>query len=378
MPVAPDRRLVILAEGNFGFHHGKTAMGVIRFGTRQGRRRHRLHPGRSQRPRVAGRLGPVRHPDRRRRSTTPSGSCPRADALLIGIAPDRRQAARRVAGDRSWPRSGPAWTSCPGSTRSSATTRSSRTRPRSSGVRLVDYRRPPERMETAVGRRHVPGKRVILTVGTDCAIGKMSVALELRRAAAGGGPIRVVRARPGQTGMMIEGWGVAVDRVISRLRPGHRRVAGRGGRAARRLGARRGPGIARPPRVQQRHPRADPRHDAARDDPRPQAGHGRPRLRPPARTRRFPIAPLPPLHPHPRGGRGAGRAVEGRRRRAQHVAHPGRGRGAPDHRGDRGRDRAAARPTRSASAADALWREIEAAVDALPWVGAGAEPEAAA
>ena len=33
MPAAPDRRLVILAEGNFGFHHGKTAMGVIRFGT---------------------------------------------------------------------------------------------------------------------------------------------------------------------------------------------------------------------------------------------------------------------------------------------------------------------------------------------------------
>ena len=27
-----ERRLVILAEGNFGYHHGKTAMGVIRFG----------------------------------------------------------------------------------------------------------------------------------------------------------------------------------------------------------------------------------------------------------------------------------------------------------------------------------------------------------
>ena len=29
---APPRRLVILAEGNFGFHHGKTAVGVIRYG----------------------------------------------------------------------------------------------------------------------------------------------------------------------------------------------------------------------------------------------------------------------------------------------------------------------------------------------------------
>ena len=53
MPPTAERRLVILAEGNFGFHHGKTAMGVIRFGQRQGRRGHRLDPGRPQRPRVA-------------------------------------------------------------------------------------------------------------------------------------------------------------------------------------------------------------------------------------------------------------------------------------------------------------------------------------
>ena len=55
---------------------------------------------------------------------------------------------------------------------------------------------------------------MILTVGTDCAIGKMSVALELRRAAAAAG--RSASFVPtGQTGMMIEGWGVAVDRVIA-------------------------------------------------------------------------------------------------------------------------------------------------------------------
>jgi len=82
------------------------------------------------------------------------------------------------------------------------------------GVQLLDYRRPPERMETAVGRRHLPGKRVILTVGTDCAIGKMSVALELRRAALAAGD-RATFVPTGQTGMMIDGWGVAVDRLIS-------------------------------------------------------------------------------------------------------------------------------------------------------------------
>jgi uncharacterized NAD-dependent epimerase/dehydratase family protein len=55
---------------------------------------------------------------------------------------------------------------------------------------------------------------VILTVGTDCAIGKMSVALELRKAGLAAGD-RVAFVPTGQTGMMIDGWGVAVDRVIS-------------------------------------------------------------------------------------------------------------------------------------------------------------------
>jgi len=55
---------------------------------------------------------------------------------------------------------------------------------------------------------------VILTVGTDCAIGKMSVALELRRAAVAAGHAASF-VPTGQTGMMIEGWGVAVDRLIS-------------------------------------------------------------------------------------------------------------------------------------------------------------------
>ncbi len=82
------------------------------------------------------------------------------------------------------------------------------------GTRIIDYRRPPERTETTRGRKHLPGKRVILTVGTDCAIGKMSVALELVAAARRAGDDAVM-VPTGQTGMMIEGWGVAVDRLIS-------------------------------------------------------------------------------------------------------------------------------------------------------------------
>ena len=75
MPAAPDRRLVILAEGNFGFHHGKTAMGVIRFGTdKVVAVIDSTQAGRNVREWL-GDSGPLRHPDRRRRSTTRSGSC---------------------------------------------------------------------------------------------------------------------------------------------------------------------------------------------------------------------------------------------------------------------------------------------------------------
>ena len=59
-----------------------------------------------------------------------------------------------------------------------------------------------------------PGTRTILTVGTDCAIGKMSVALELRAAAEAAG-LRGVFVPTGQTGIMIAGWGTSIDEVIS-------------------------------------------------------------------------------------------------------------------------------------------------------------------
>jgi uncharacterized NAD-dependent epimerase/dehydratase family protein len=60
---------------------------------------------------------------------------------------------------------------------------------------------------------------VILTVGNDCAVGKMTVSLELVRAANAAG--RNARFIPtGQTGVLIAGWGISVDRVISDFAPG--------------------------------------------------------------------------------------------------------------------------------------------------------------
>ena len=54
----------------------------------------------------------------------------------------------------------------------------------------------------------------MLTVGSECAIGKMTVSLELDRAArARGLASRFVPT--GQTGIAIAGWGIAVDAVVS-------------------------------------------------------------------------------------------------------------------------------------------------------------------
>jgi len=201
------RRLVILTEGQWSPHSAKTAHGMIRYGpdtvvavldsSQAGRNVAEDLPGHDI-PFVATLA-----------EALPLGP----DALLIGIAPtggrlpDQWRATILAAlgagldvlsglhtflGDD--PELAPMATA--------------------SGATIVDFRRPPERLETAVGRLHGPGKRVILAVGTDCAVGKKTVCLELRRAARRAGQSAAFVAT-GQTGIMIEGWGVAVDRVIS-------------------------------------------------------------------------------------------------------------------------------------------------------------------
>ena len=55
---------------------------------------------------------------------------------------------------------------------------------------------------------------IALTVGSDCAIGKMTVSLELDRAARERG-LASEFVPTGQTGIAIAGWGIAVDAVVS-------------------------------------------------------------------------------------------------------------------------------------------------------------------
>jgi uncharacterized NAD-dependent epimerase/dehydratase family protein len=82
------------------------------------------------------------------------------------------------------------------------------------GVELRDLRRPPEGLSTATGENLDVDATIVLTVGSDCAIGKMTVSCELDREARGRG-IRSVFVPTGQTGMAIAGWGIAIDAVVA-------------------------------------------------------------------------------------------------------------------------------------------------------------------
>jgi uncharacterized NAD-dependent epimerase/dehydratase family protein len=82
------------------------------------------------------------------------------------------------------------------------------------GAALRDLRRPPAGLSTATGENiGVPG-RIVLTVGSDCAIGKMTVSLELDLEARRRG-LPSVFVPTGQTGIAIAGWGISVDAVVA-------------------------------------------------------------------------------------------------------------------------------------------------------------------
>jgi uncharacterized NAD-dependent epimerase/dehydratase family protein len=88
---------------------------------------------------------------------------------------------------------------------------------RRTGQRLIDVRTPPSDIPVGNGRKRT-GKR-LLTVGTDCALGKKYTALALHRAFAERGLDADFRAT-GQTGIMIAGGGIPMDAVVSDFEAG--------------------------------------------------------------------------------------------------------------------------------------------------------------
>ena len=82
------------------------------------------------------------------------------------------------------------------------------------GVTLRDLRRPPAALNVPFGENLRHAASVVLTVGSDCAIGKMTVSLELDAEARRRG-LRSVFVPTGQTGIAIAGWGISVDAVVA-------------------------------------------------------------------------------------------------------------------------------------------------------------------
>ena len=85
------------------------------------------------------------------------------------------------------------------------------------GRRLIDVRSPPPNIPIATGRKRT-GRR-LLTVGTDCALGKKYTALSLARAFSTRG-VRADFRATGQTGILIAGGGIPLDAVVSDFEAG--------------------------------------------------------------------------------------------------------------------------------------------------------------
>ncbi|PYP92365.1 MAG: DUF1611 domain-containing protein [Gemmatimonadetes bacterium] len=85
---------------------------------------------------------------------------------------------------------------------------------RERGVRIFDARKAPPNLPVADGLAAEVNAYVVHTVGSDCNVGKMTAQVELRNALVNRGH-RTRFVATGQTGIFIEGWGIAVDAVVA-------------------------------------------------------------------------------------------------------------------------------------------------------------------
>jgi uncharacterized NAD-dependent epimerase/dehydratase family protein len=202
------RRLALLAEGRFTPLDAKTAVGVLRY--RAGEVAAVLDATRAGRTAAAcvgvGGAVPVV-------ADVEAAATLGADGLLIGVAPqggelpEAWRATVRAALERGWDVFSGLHVFLADDAELAALARAH-------GARLVDVRRPPAARRIAAGRAATLGATVVLTVGSDCNVGKMTAALELVRAleAEGG---RATFVATGQTGVFIAGRGVVVDAVVA-------------------------------------------------------------------------------------------------------------------------------------------------------------------
>jgi uncharacterized NAD-dependent epimerase/dehydratase family protein len=205
-----SERLAIFAEGLFAAHNGKTAHGVIRYGTRDVVAViDSTQAGRTAAEVVPFSLRPVPIV-----ATLAEAVERGATALLIGVAPTggkldpawRATLLEAIAAGLHVEAGLHTQLSEDPELRRAATR---------AGVALRDLRAAPSDLTVPVGPYSRPDSvRVVHSVGSDTVIGKKVVTLELDRAARERGE-RSVYVPTGQTGVAIAGWGIAVDHVIS-------------------------------------------------------------------------------------------------------------------------------------------------------------------
>jgi D-glutamate N-acetyltransferase len=201
-------RYLIIADGDFGPMTSKTANSVIRY---QPERVVAVLDRRLAGKTVESVLGfggaiPVV-------GSIEEGLAPGPDAVLIGIAP---LGGRLPEEWRSWlaqalDRGCDLWN---GLHTFLADDPLLAAKAAANGRRIHDLRRPPAGLPIASGKAKAVDPLVVLTVGTDCNVGKMTAQLQLARELNERG-VRTRFVATGQTGIMIEGWGIAVDAVIA-------------------------------------------------------------------------------------------------------------------------------------------------------------------
>lgn len=203
-------RLAVLTEGLFEDHHAKTAHGVIRYGTREVV----AVVDSSQAGRTASEVVPFCEKPVPIVATIAEAVERGAETMLIGIAPTggRLDSTWRAlvleAIDRGLNVEAGLHTILAEDPEFSAAAERR-------GVSLRDLRLTPADLGVPRGPgSRSPGVRVVHSVGSDVAIGKKAVAVELDAAARARG-LRSVYVPTGQTGVAIAGWGMAVDHVLS-------------------------------------------------------------------------------------------------------------------------------------------------------------------
>ena len=203
-----SERFVALAEGNFGPLTSKTANSCIRYTPERvvAVMDSRLRGKTVQDVLGFGGATPVV-------STLEEGIKLGANALLIGIAPMGGQLPKewREIITRAIKAKMPIWsglhTFISDDPELSALAKKE-------GVAIHDLRKPPHDLPVATGRVREVKATVVLSVGTDCNIGKMTAMLQVRDGLKKRNA-RVAFAGTGQTGILIEGWGIAVDAVVA-------------------------------------------------------------------------------------------------------------------------------------------------------------------